>query len=106
MPSARKVERAADVEPVASRQRARVFWSGRSQAVRLPKAFRFSTNEVTIHRAGDTVVLEPVTQPRDEQGWPQAFWDLAGADPGFDLGDRKQGHERGDIFARVAKRRS
>jgi antitoxin VapB len=106
MPRAKKVGRPVDVEPAPSRQRARVFWSGRSQAVRLPKAFRFSTNEVTIHRAGDTVVLEPVTLPRDEQGWPQAFWDLAGADPEFDLGDRTQAHERGDMFARVAKRRS
>jgi hypothetical protein len=33
-------------------------------------------------------------------------WALAGADPEFDLGDRKLAHERGDIFARAAKRRS
>lgn len=39
---------------------AKVFWSGRSQAVRLPKAFRFNTDEVRIRRDGDRVVLEPI----------------------------------------------
>ena len=37
--------------------RAKVFRSGNSQAVRLPKAFRFSTDEVEIFRRGDEVVL-------------------------------------------------
>ena len=36
---------------------ARVFKSGNSQAVRLPKAFRFSCGEVEIFRRGDEVVL-------------------------------------------------
>ncbi|HEX4259803.1 MAG TPA: type II toxin-antitoxin system VapB family antitoxin [Acetobacteraceae bacterium] len=39
---------------------AKVFWSGRSQAVRLPRAFRFDTDEVRIRRHGDAVILEPV----------------------------------------------
>lgn len=39
---------------------AKVFWSGRSQAVRLPKAFRFDTDEVRIRRDGDRIVLEPI----------------------------------------------
>ena len=42
---------------------ARVFWSGRSQAVRLPKAFRFASEQVRIRRHGASVILEPV--PRD-----------------------------------------
>lgn len=41
---------------------ARVFWSGRSQAVRLPKAFRFESDEVRIRRHGASVILEPVAQ--------------------------------------------
>jgi len=41
---------------------ARVFWSGRSQAVRLPKAFRFESEEVRIRRHGASVILEPVAQ--------------------------------------------
>jgi antitoxin VapB len=42
---------------------AKVFWSGRSQAVRLPRAFRFDTDEVRIRRQGSAVILEPI--PRD-----------------------------------------
>lgn len=34
-----------------------VFTSGNSQAVRLPKEFRFDTKQVTIERRGDEVVL-------------------------------------------------
>lgn len=36
---------------------AKVFRSGNSQAVRLPKDFRFATSEVEIFRRGDEVVL-------------------------------------------------
>jgi antitoxin VapB len=36
---------------------ARVFQSGNSQALRLPKAFRFSTTQVEILRRGDEVVI-------------------------------------------------
>ncbi len=39
---------------------AKVFWSGRSQAVRLPKAFRFEGVEVRIRRHGAAVILEPI----------------------------------------------
>ena len=39
---------------------AKVFWSGRSQAVRLPKEFRFDTDEVRIRRHGAAVILEAV----------------------------------------------
>lgn len=38
---------------------AKVFQQGNSQAVRLPKEFRFSEDEVYIKREGDTVVLLP-----------------------------------------------
>ncbi|MGH8593384.1 MAG: antitoxin, partial [Gammaproteobacteria bacterium] len=39
---------------------AKIFWSGRSQAVRLPKNFRFEGDEVRIRRHGNTVILEPL----------------------------------------------
>lgn len=39
---------------------AKVFWSGRSQAVRLPKDFRFDATEVHIRRHGNAVILEPL----------------------------------------------
>lgn len=48
---------------------AKVFTTGRSQAVRLPKAFRFNTSEVTIERQGDAVVLRPKVETKDE------WWD-------------------------------
>jgi antitoxin VapB len=40
--------------PVA---RAKLFMHGRSQAVRLPKEFRFEGSEVFVRRVGDDVVL-------------------------------------------------
>ncbi len=36
---------------------ARVFQSGNSQAVRLPKEFRFAADQVEIFRRGDEVIL-------------------------------------------------
>ena len=38
---------------------ARIFQSGNSQAVRLPKDFRFDVDQVEIYRRGDEVVLRP-----------------------------------------------
>lgn len=38
---------------------AKVFQTGRSQAVRLPKAFRFNEKEVVIKRFGNGVLLLP-----------------------------------------------
>jgi antitoxin VapB len=51
---------------------AKIFWSGNSQAVRLPKEFRFpeGIDEVEISRAGEVLTLRPV--PRAE--WPASFW--------------------------------
>ncbi len=42
---------------------AKIFMNNRSQAVRLPKEFQFSTTEVFIRRQGDDVVLS--ARPRD-----------------------------------------
>jgi antitoxin VapB len=44
---------------------AKVFWSGRSQAVRLPRAFRVEAGEVRIRRRGRAIVLEPVPESWD-----------------------------------------
>ena len=40
---------------------AKVFENGRSQAVRLPKECRFTTDEVAVNRIGDIVLLMPKT---------------------------------------------
>ena len=42
---------------------AKLFWTGRSQAVRLPKGFRLTGDEVRIRRHGAAIILEPI--PRD-----------------------------------------
>jgi len=42
---------------VRSKSVARVFQSGNSQAVRLPKEFRLSASEVQIFRRGDEIVI-------------------------------------------------
>ncbi len=51
---------------------ARIFKSGNSQAVRLPKQFRFRGKEVEIFRRGEEVVLR-----EKGQGLERAFWLLA-----------------------------
>jgi antitoxin VapB len=43
---------------------AKLFKTGRSQAVRLPKEFRFEGKEVRIRRAMGGVLLEPVEEER------------------------------------------
>lgn len=40
--------------------RARVFQSGNSQAVRLPKHFQFDVEEVEISRRGEEIVLRKI----------------------------------------------
>ena len=45
---------------------AKIFQNGRSQAVRLPAEFRFSTHEVFIERQGDTIVLRPKPESWDD----------------------------------------
>ena len=38
---------------------AKIFENGRSQAVRLPKKFRFNVDEVVVQQLGDAVILVP-----------------------------------------------
>ena len=38
---------------------AKLFMNGRSQAVRLPKNFRFNSDEVLIRKEGDAIILSP-----------------------------------------------
>ncbi len=51
-------------------RRAKLFRTGRSQAVRLPKEFRFKGTEVRIRRSGNSVVLEPI-----DDGW-EWLWQM------------------------------
>jgi antitoxin VapB len=47
-------------------QTAKIFQNGRSQAIRLPKAFRLSGTEVRISRDGNRIILEPLEQSWDD----------------------------------------
>ncbi len=47
---------------------AKIFTTGRSQAVRLPKAYRFDTAEVFIEKVGDAVILRPKQDVPGEWG--------------------------------------
>ncbi len=62
---------------------AKLFQNGRSQAVRLPRAFRFKGTEVKIRKEEDKVILEPIEQTE----WPDGFWDIFGSDPDFDVSE-------------------
>ena len=61
----------------APKQYAKIFTTGRSQAVRLPKAFRFEGTEVSVERQGDAVILRPKVQSKEEW-WAQMEEILSG----------------------------
>lgn len=63
---------------------AKLFSSGRSQAVRLPKDYRFQGSEVAVKHFGNGVLLLPVDDP-----WATLEDGLAGFEPGF-LIERQQ----------------
>ena len=64
---------------------ARVFKSGNSQAVRLPKQFRLKSKEVEIFRRADEIVLREKTGTMS-----RAFDLLAGLPDDVDLPDRRK----------------
>jgi antitoxin VapB len=51
---------------------AKVFKNGRSQAVRIPKEFRFDVDEVLIERRGEELILTP-RKPRPWKTWAEYF---------------------------------
>jgi len=59
---------------------ARLFQSGRSQAVRLPKEYRFVGTEVVVQHFGSGVLLLPADKP-----WQTLEAGLAAFEPGFVL---------------------
>ena len=63
---------------------AKLFKTGRSQAVRLPKEYRFDGDRVFIKRVGDSVVLIPYREP-----WQSLFDSLEQFSDDF-MEDREQ----------------
>jgi antitoxin VapB len=71
--------------------RAKLFKSGGSQAVRLPKEYRFQdSEEVLIYRQGRRVILEPI-----RRSWSRRFLALAGSAPDFPYPDEPAAAEPG-----------
>jgi len=64
---------------------AKLFQNGNSQAVRLPKAFRFPGKEVKISKKGNKVILEPL-----ESTWDTLFESLSEFPEDFMEGGRNQ----------------
>ena len=74
---------------------AKLFLSGRSQAVRLPKAYRFEGVEVVMKRFGNGVLLLPIAAPRATMREA-----LAEFEPGFVIEREQPGQqERADWAA-------
>ncbi len=68
-------------KPTDKKPTAKLFMHGRSQAVRLPKEFRFSGTEVRVSKIGDKVILEPIEKPPfDVKAWRAKLRALGAAD--------------------------
>ena len=78
--------------------RAKLFMHGGSQAVRLPKAFRFEGAEVTVRKEGEAVILEPAAAKRPPtREEMDAFWrriDELGAGASWDYPQRDRSAAR------------
>lgn len=71
--------------------RAKLFNSGGSQAVRLPKEYRFhDSEELLIYRQGRRVILEPLNR-----SWSRGFLALAGSAQDFPYPDAAPDAEPG-----------
>ncbi len=67
---------------------AKLFFNGQSQAVRLPKEYRFNGNEVYVKKIGNTVMLFP-----KDQIWETFLNGLNSFTEDFYVREREQGFE-------------
>ncbi len=75
-------------------QTAKLFQNGQSQAVRLPKEYRFEGDQVFIKRVGDAVVLLPY-----RAAWETLFESLAlFSDDFMDQREQPQAQTRESLF--------
>jgi antitoxin VapB len=74
---------------------AKIFRSGNSQAVRIPKEFQLEGTEVEIRRRGDTLILRP-----KRKSWASLLESLAKFSDDFVQGGREQpgSQERDEVF--------
>jgi len=73
---------------------AKLFKNGQSQAVRLPKEFRFEGTQVFIKRVGNAVLLLP-----EQDSW-QVLFDSLGlfSDDFMETREQPKQQEREDLF--------
>jgi antitoxin VapB len=92
--AAKSVREAAFREvPGSDLRRATLFMNGRSQAVRLPKEFRFEGTHVYVRKEGDRVILSP-----DDNRW-ERFLAAFGSNPDFPDRDEGAPQERPELNA-------
>ena len=72
---------------------AKLFLSGRSQAVCLPKQYRFPGNEVAVKHFGNGVLLLPIEDP-----WQMLEAGLGAFEPGFVLSRDQPEQQRCDAI--------
>jgi len=72
---------------------AKLFLSGPSKAVRLPKQYRFPGNEVAVKHFGNGVLLLPIDDP-----WQMLEAGLQAFDPGFLLSRDQPEQQRRDAI--------
>jgi antitoxin VapB len=69
---------------------AKLFMSGRSQAIRLPARLRLQASEVIIERIGSGLWVQPQAQPAADMGvWLQQFYASTEPLPADFLADRQ-----------------
>ncbi|OGB19050.1 MAG: AbrB family transcriptional regulator [Burkholderiales bacterium RIFCSPLOWO2_12_67_14] len=69
---------------------AKLFMSGRSQAIRLPAKLRLQAQEVRIEQIGDALWMQPQQEPAADMGlWLKAFYASTEPLPADFLADRQ-----------------
>jgi antitoxin VapB len=73
--------KASAAKPPEASKKAKLFMHGGSQAVRLPKEFRFEGSDVRVSKVGDKVILEALGKPAfDAAAWRAKLDALGAAD--------------------------
>jgi antitoxin VapB len=73
-------------------KRAKLFWTSRSQAIRLPKEYRFSGDSVLVRKEGKSVIIEPLEE------WPDDYvQSFLGAPEDFARPDQGEGEQRSSL---------
>lgn len=74
-PSHGRYHRYISREETVKAKRARVFWTGRSQVIRLPRSFASRPIQFSWHRQGYAVIVEPADE------WPAGYIESFGGIP-------------------------